>query len=64
LDDKKITISKKKYSGETTVVSARLPVELVKKIDAASNATGRTRTEIVQICLEFSVDNLEIKNNK
>ena len=64
MDDKKITISKKKYSGETAVVSARLPVDLVKKIDKVSNATGRTRNEIIQICLEFSVDNLEVENNK
>jgi len=61
LEDKKITISKKKYSGETTVVSARLPVDMVKKIDKISKATGRTRNEIIQICLEHSVDNLEIE---
>jgi hypothetical protein len=58
--EKKLTIEQKKYKGETSVVSARLPIELVKEI---ANETGRTRNEILVLCLEFSLENLEIKNN-
>lgn len=59
--DKKLVIPLKKYTGETAVVSARLPVDLIKKIDEICEATGRTKNEIIQMCLEFSVDNIEIK---
>ena len=61
LAKKKLVISSKKYTGETAVVSARLPLDLIKKIDEICDATGRTKNEIIQICLEFSVDNIEIE---
>ena len=36
-----LRITKKKYAGETTVVSMRLSRELLKDIDAVANGTGR-----------------------
>ena len=59
--EKKLIIPTKKYTGETAVVSARLPYDLIKKLDEICNATGRTKNEIIQVCLEFSVDNIEIE---
>lgn len=59
--DKKLVIPQKKYRGETAVVSVRLPQELIGRIDDAAARTGRTRNEIIMKCLEFSIDNLEIK---
>lgn len=59
--NKKLVISAKKYVGETAVISARLPNDLIKRIDDICESTGRTRNEIVQMCLEFSVDNIEIE---
>lgn len=59
--EKKLIIQAKKYGGETAVVSARLPNDLIKKIDRICEATGRNRNEIIQMCLEFSVENIEIK---
>ena len=61
--EKKLTIEQKKYKGESSVVSARLPIELVKKIDRIASETGRTRNEILILCLEFSLENIEIKGN-
>lgn len=61
MSEKKLKISTKKYIGETAVVSARLPNDLIRKIDEICEMTGRTRNEIIQICLEFSVDNIEIE---
>lgn len=58
----KLTITPKKFKGESSVVSTRLSNELLKRLDEIAEATGRTRNEIIQLCLEFSVDNLEIKN--
>ena len=55
--DKKLIIPLKRFKGESGVVSVRLPNDLIKSLDK----TGRTRNEIIQLCLEFSVENLEIE---
>lgn len=61
MNEKKLTISSKKYKGESSVISARIPIELIKKIDDIAEKTGRTRNEILMACLEFAVKNIEIK---
>ena len=61
MDKKKLVISTKKYTGETAVISPRIPSDLIKEIDDICETTGRTRNEVVQMCLEFAVDNLEIE---
>ena len=62
LEKKKLVISKKKYTGETSVISARISNDLIKEIDDICETTGRTRNEVVQMCLEFAVDNIEIES--
>ena len=62
--DKKLIITSKKYRGETMVVSSILTNELVEELDKIAEKTGRTRNEIIQLCLEFAVDNLEIQEGK
>lgn len=37
------------------VVSSRLTNELVEELDKISEQTGRTRNEIIKMCLEFAV---------
>ena len=61
LEKKKLVISIKKYTGETSVISARISNDLIKEIDDICETTGRTRNEVVQMCLEFAVDNIEIE---
>ncbi len=61
MSNEKLIISSKKYRGDSTVVSIRLPDELFKKLDTIADKTGRTRNEVIQKCLAFAVDNLEIK---
>ncbi len=61
MNEKKLTIIARKYRGDSVVISARIANELLKKIDDIANKTGRTRNEIVQVSLEYAVDNLEIK---
>ena len=60
MTDKKLVIPPRKYKGETSVVSARLPVEMVKALDKIAEDTGRTRNEIITLCLEYAIDNLTI----
>ena len=61
MSNEKLIISSKKYRGDSTVISIRLPDELVKALDKIAEETGRTRNEEIQKCLAFAVDNLEIK---
>lgn len=61
--DKKLVVSSKKYKGETSVVSLRLPNDLISKIDDVANQTGRTRNEIISMSIEFALDNLVIEEN-
>ena len=55
---KKLFIPSKRYKGDTSVVSARLPNELIKDLDRIAENTGRNRNEIIMLCLEFAIDNL------
>ena len=61
MEPKKFVISTKKYQGNSSVVSVRLPEELIKILDEIAMKTGRTRNDVVQKCIEFSIENLEIK---
>ena len=61
MSNEKLIISSKKYRGDSAVISIRLPDELVKKLDSIATETGRTRNEVIQKCLAFAADNLEIK---
>lgn len=58
-NDKFIVRTKKSY-GENTVVSCRMPLELVDRLDKIGNKTGRTRNELILRCVEFALDKLEI----
>ncbi len=56
----KLKISQKKYIGETSVISARLPKDMIKDMDKVAAMTGRTRNEIMTICLEYALKNMEV----
>ena len=58
-NDKFIVRTKRTY-GENTVVSCRMPVELVERLDKIGNKTGRTRNELILKCVEFALERLEI----
>ena len=60
----KLSITAKKYTGETSVVSVRFSSDMIKKLDEMAQATGRTRNEIIMLCLEFAIDNATIENKK
>lgn len=55
-----LKIKPKKYTGESTVVSMRMPRDMVKEIDGIATATGYTRTELMMLCLEFSLQHMQI----
>ena len=60
MEEPKLIISPKKYTGESAVISLRLYKDMIRDIDAAAAASGRTRNELMTTCLEFALEHLEI----
>lgn len=55
-----LKVMPKKYTGESTVVSMRMPRDMLGEIDEIAVTTGYTRTELMTLCLEFSLQHMEI----
>lgn len=53
-------IPRKKYGGDTTVVSMRMAKELLKEIDNVAELSGRNRNEVLTMSLEFALNHMEI----
>ena len=64
MPNNKLVISSKKFRGDSSVVSVRLPNDMIEKLDEIAERTGRTRNEIIQKCLAFSIENIEVTDNK
>ena len=64
MPEKKLVISSKKFRGDSSVVSVRLPNDMIEMLDEIAEQTGRTRNEIIQKCLTYSIENLEITESK
>lgn len=62
MDNIRLIIQPKKYTGETSIVSMRIPKDMLKDIDLAAKAAGRTRNEILQMSLEFALNHMAIEN--
>ena len=61
MTEPKLAISRKKYTEETTVISMRLPKDMLRDIDAVSKDTGRTRNEILMLAMEFALKHMELE---
>lgn len=55
-----LRIPRKKYGGDTTVVSMRICRDLLKDIDKVADLSGRSRNEILTMSLEFALNHAEI----
>ena len=61
MGESKFQITPKKYIGESSVVSLRMPKDMLRDIDVIAAKTGRTRNEFMLMSLEFALDHLEIE---
>lgn len=61
MEEKKLVIHPQKYTSESKVISMRLPVDMLVEVDRVAKETGRTRNEIMQLCLEFVLQNMVIE---
>ena len=60
MENKFIVPPRKPAFGKTTVVSARLPDDMVGELDRIAKQTGRTRNELIQMCIDYALKNIEI----
>ncbi len=60
MEDPKLEIAPKKYSGESTVISMRITKAMLADIDKIAAETGRTRNELMSLGLEFALKHIEI----
>jgi metal-responsive CopG/Arc/MetJ family transcriptional regulator len=58
--NKKLIIQPPKYKGETTVISMRMPKDMLVAIDRVVAETGRNRNEILMLSIDFALENMEI----
>lgn len=62
--DKKFVVRPRKPAfGKTSVVSTRLPDTVIEELDAIAQKTGRSRNELIQMCIDFALENLEIRED-
>lgn len=61
MEEKKLIIEPHRYGGETSVISMRMPKEMLGDIDKVAAETGRTRNEILMLSIEFALEHLYIQ---
>ena len=59
-NEKKLIIPVQKYIGETSVISMRIPKDMLEAVDKVAAETGRTRNEILMTSIDFALEHLEI----
>lgn len=58
--EKKLVILAHKYSGESSVISLRLPKDMLEDVDKVASDSGRTRNDILVTAIEYALNNMEI----
>lgn len=59
--ENKLVIQTHKYNGESAVASVRLPKDMIADIGKVAAETGRTKNEIIILCLEYALENMQVK---
>lgn len=59
----KLIINKKSLKGEDgyKIFSIRIKEETVNKLDAISKETNRSRNELINILIDYAINNCEVK---
>ena len=61
MEEPVLKIKKRRYVGESAVVTLRIPKDMVKDLDHIAESTGRTRNEVMSTCLEFAIEHMVIQ---
>ncbi len=61
--DKKLIINKKSFKGEDgyKTFSVRIKEDTVKELDRLAKETNRSRNELINILLNFAIENCDVK---
>ena len=61
--NEKLVINKKSFKGEDgyKTFSIRIKDETVAKLDELSKKTNRSRNELINILIDYAIDNCEVK---
>ena len=59
----KLVIQARKFGGDSTVISVRMPKDMLEAINKVAAETSRPRNEIILTSLEFALGNTEIQSN-
>lgn len=62
-NEKKLVIQPQKYGGETSVISMRIPKDMLSVVDTVVAETGKTRNEILMLSIEFALEHMVIQKN-
>ena len=64
MTEEKFIITPKSYRTDTTIVSARIPTDLVEKIEKLGKESNRNRNEMIQMLLTYAVDRAEVRHEE
>lgn len=64
MNEPKLQIKRKKYTGETSIISMRISKDMLKDIDEIAETSGRTRNEILSLSLEFALEHMELEEKE
>ena len=60
-EEPKLKIRKRKYTGETGIISMRIAKDMLADVDAKAAQAGRTRNELLAMCIEFALEHMEVE---
>ena len=60
----RLHIPHKRYTEETTIISMRMPKDMLRDIEQVAQQTGRTRNDILMLSLEFALDHMEVEKKE
>ena len=58
--DKFIVSQRKPAVGKSSVITVRLPDTMLAQLEEVVTKTGRSRNELVQMCIDYALARLEI----
>ena len=58
--DDKFVVTHLRGEDDTTIISARLPDKLVQRLEDVVRKTGRSRTQVIIMALDYALDRLVI----
>lgn len=64
MKEPRLRLTPKKYIGDTSIISIRVPKDMLKDLDQVAAETGRNRSEVITTSLEFALKHMEIVNEE